>query len=198
MEEIKQVRKAAGDDYPLMFDPVQGYNVYSALKVGRLLEDQGYIAFEDPIPTTDIEGLIVLARSLDVPSTSASSFMDMNGFADYIKRDALDIVRFIADNIGGITGGIRICQLAEAFGMEVQPHNWGNVMDLAVHFNSNWRRRTAIGSRCRGRWNSPTACTTRTSSGSMRTGYVNAPTEPGLGYPIDRDALDKIMVRIDK
>jgi L-alanine-DL-glutamate epimerase-like enolase superfamily enzyme len=29
-------------------------------------------------------------------------------------------------------------------------------------------------------------------------GYVIAPTEPGLGYPLDRDALDKMMVRIDR
>jgi L-alanine-DL-glutamate epimerase-like enolase superfamily enzyme len=29
-------------------------------------------------------------------------------------------------------------------------------------------------------------------------GYINAPTAPGLGYPIDRDALDKIMIRIDR
>ena len=94
MEEIRTVRKAVGDDYPLMFDPVQGYNVYSALKVGRLLEDLGYIAFEDPIPTSDIEGLIVLARALDVPLNIGEFIMNINGFADYIKRDALDIVRF--------------------------------------------------------------------------------------------------------
>jgi L-alanine-DL-glutamate epimerase-like enolase superfamily enzyme len=29
-------------------------------------------------------------------------------------------------------------------------------------------------------------------------GYVHAPTEPGLGYPIDRAALDKMMIRIDR
>jgi hypothetical protein len=27
---------------------------------------------------------------------------------------------------------------------------------------------------------------------------VLAPTEPGLGYPIDRNELDKIMKRIDR
>ncbi len=198
MEEIRQVRKAAGDDYPLMFDPVQGYNVFSALKVGRLLEDQGYIAFEDPIPTTDIEGLIVLARSLDVPINVGEFIMDINGFADYIKRDALDIVRFIADNIGGITGGIRVCQLAEAFGMECQPHNWGNVMDLAVHFqlelaakNSNWFEMP---------W--PMEYSDRAYHKDKfridKDGYVLAPTEPGLGYPIDHDALDKMMIRVDR
>ena len=31
-----------------------------------------------------------------------------------------------------------------------------------------------------------------------KDGYVLAPTEPGLGYPINRDALDKIMKRIDR
>jgi L-alanine-DL-glutamate epimerase-like enolase superfamily enzyme len=198
MEEIRQVRKAVGDDYPLMFDPVQGYNVYSALKVGRLLEDEGYIAFEDPIPTTDIEGLIVLARALDVPLNIGEFIMNMNGFADYIKRDALDIVRFIADNIGGITGGVRVCQLAAAFGMECQPHNWGNVMDLAVHFqlelaadNNYWFEMP---------W--PMEYADRVYHKDKfrvdQDGYIHAPTEPGLGYPIDRDALDKIMVRVDK
>ena len=198
IEEIRQVRKAVGDDYPLMFDPVQGYNVYSALKVGRVLEDQGYIAFEDPIPTTDIEGLIELARALDIPLNIGEFLMNMNGFADYIKRDALDIVRFIADNIGGITGGVRVCQLAADFGMECQPHNWGNVMDLAVHFqlelaadNNYWFEMP---------W--PMEYADRVYHKDKfrvdQDGFINAPTEPGLGYPIDRDALDKIMVRIDR
>ena len=198
MEEIRQVRKAVGDDYTLMFDPVQGYNVYSALKVGRLLEELGYVAFEDPIPTTDIEGLIELTRALDVPINIGEFIMNINGFADYIKRDALDIVRFIADNIGGITGGLRVCQLAEAFGMECQPHNWGNVMDLAVHFqlelaanNNYWFEMP---------W--PMEYVDRPYHKDTfrvdKEGYVNASKEPGLGYPIDRDALDKIMVRIDR
>jgi L-alanine-DL-glutamate epimerase-like enolase superfamily enzyme len=29
-------------------------------------------------------------------------------------------------------------------------------------------------------------------------GYVYAPTKPGLGYELDRDALDKMTVRIDR
>ena len=196
MEEIRQVRKAAGDDYPLMFDG--GGNIFSALKVGRLLDELGYIAFEDPIPTPEIENLIVLARALDVPLNMGEFIMDMNTFADYIKRDALDIVRLIADNIGGITGGMQVCQLAQAFGLECQPHNWGNVMDLAVHFqlelaanNSFWFEMP---------W--PMEFSDRVYHKDKfrvdQDGYVNAPTAPGLGYPIDRDALDKIMVRVDR
>jgi len=45
--------------------------------------------------------LIVLAKALDVPLNIGEFIMNIQRFADYIKRDALDIVRFIADNIGG-------------------------------------------------------------------------------------------------
>jgi L-alanine-DL-glutamate epimerase-like enolase superfamily enzyme len=198
MEEIRQVRKAAGDDYPLMFDASRTGNLYSAFRIGRLLDDLGYIWYEDPFPDEDIEGLIVLARALDVPLNIGEYLLEMNSFADYIKRDALDIVRIIADNIGGITGGMRVGQLAEAFGLEFQPHNWGNVMDMAVAFqlelassNSNWFEMP---------W--PVEYSDRAYNGHKfrvdQDGYINAPTAPGLGYPIDRDALDKIMIRIDR
>ena len=198
MEEIKQVRKAAGDDYPLMFDASRTGNLYSAFRIGRLLDDLGYIWYEDPFPDEDIEGLIALARALDVPLNIGEFFLEFHTFADYIKRDALDIVRLIADNIGGLTGAMRVGRLAEAFGLEFQPHNWGNVMDMAVAFqlelassNSNWFEMP---------W--PVEYSDRAYMKDRfrvdQDGYINAPTEPGLGYPIDRDALDKIMIRIDR
>ena len=196
MEEIRQVRKAVGDDYPLMFDG--GGNVYSALRVGRLLDELGYVAFEDPIPTPDIEGLILLARELDVPLNMGEFIMDLNSFAIYIKRDALDIVRFIADNIGGITGGMRVCQLAAAFGLECQPHNWGNVMDLAVHFQLELAASTNYWFEMPWPMEYSDRVYHKDKFRVDKDGYVNAPTEPGLGYPIDRNALDKIMVRIDR
>ena len=31
-----------------------------------------------------------------------------------------------------------------------------------------------------------------------KDGHIPAPAEPGLGYPIDHDALDKLMIRIDR
>jgi len=196
MEEIRQVRKAAGDDYPLMFDG-RG-NVYSALKVGRLLDELGYVWYEDPIPTEDVEGLIVLARALDVPLNMGEYILELNTYADYIKRDALDIVRLIADNVGGITGAMQVCHLAEAFGLEFQPHNWGNVMDLAVHFqlelasnNNYWFEMP---------WPAeyPDRAYSKTKFRVDQDGYVNATADPGLGCPIDHDALDKIMIRIDR
>jgi L-alanine-DL-glutamate epimerase-like enolase superfamily enzyme len=197
IEEIKEVRKAVGDDFTLLFDPVQRYNYFEALRVGRVLDQQGYVSFEDPMPTSDIDGLVELRKNLDIPIEVGEFILDVYDFPEYIRRGAMDVVRLIADNIGGITGSFRVGQLADAFGMPCTPHNWGNGFDLAVHFqlelalpNCYWFEMP---------W--PWEYVDRPYMAKIRAdenGYVHAPAEPGLGYPLDRAALDKITKRIDR
>jgi L-alanine-DL-glutamate epimerase-like enolase superfamily enzyme len=107
-------------------------------------------------------------------------------------------VRLIADNVGGISGSHRIAQLADAMSMPCTPHNWGNVIDLAVHFHIE-----LASSNCY--WfempNTPELTDRAYVKEKFRIdqeGHVLAPTLPGLGYPIDHDALDKIMIRVDR
>lgn len=198
MEEIREVRKAVGNDYVLMHDPVQQYNRFEALAVGRLLDELNYLWFEDPIRTTDQEGLIELATRLDLPLHIGEFLYSIADFADYIKRDALGAVRLIADNVGGISGSMRVGLLADAHGLECAPHNWGNVFDLALHFHLELAMPNAY-------WFEmpfPPQYTDRPYFKSKfridDQGYVRAPTEPGLGYPIDHDALDKITTKINR
>jgi L-alanine-DL-glutamate epimerase-like enolase superfamily enzyme len=198
IEEIRSIRKAVGDDFVLAHDPVQGYNLYEALKVGRVLDDLGYAWFEDPIRTTDLDGLVELNRVLDLPLHIGEFLFSIADFAEYIRRGALDVVRLIADNVGGIGGSMRVGMLADAFNLECTPHNWGNPTDLAVHFHLELALPNAY-------WfempHPATAVDRPYHKDKFRVdkdGYILAPTEPGLGYPIDRDALDKIMKRVDR
>jgi len=198
IEEIKEVRKACGDGFTLLFDPVQRYNVFEALAVGHALEENGYVSFEDPIPSTDLDGLIELRQKLTVPVEVGEFLYSIFDFADYIRHGAMDIVRLIADNVGGISGSFRIAQLADAFGMPCTPHNWGNPFDLAVHFHIELASPNCY-------WFEMPTTAEQTDRAYLKdkfridaNGYVLAPTKPGLGYPIDRDALDKIMIRIDR
>ncbi len=137
--------------------------------------------FEDPIPSTDIEGLIELRAETDLPVEVGEFLYSIQGFAEYIRRDALDIVRLISDNVGGITGSFRVGLLADAFGMPCTPHNWGNGFDLAVHMqlelalpNGYWFEMPY-----------PPTLTDRAYLNHQfrldKDGYVNAPPGPGLG-----------------
>jgi L-alanine-DL-glutamate epimerase-like enolase superfamily enzyme len=198
MEVAKAVRKSAGDNFPLLFDPVGTYTRDEAMKVGRLLDQLNYISYEDPIPTSDIEGLAQLAQALDLPITIGEFIFSPYAYAEYIRRGACDVVRFVVDNIGGITGGMKVARLAECFSMECQPHNWGTALDHAVHFHCELAMPNCI-------WfemTQPQGITDRPYFKDQiridKEGYVPAPTKPGLGYEIDRNVLDNLTKKIER
>ena len=73
----------------------------------------------------------------------------------------------------------------------------GNVLDLAVHFQLELAMPNAY-------WFEmphPAEYADRPYHKDRfrvdKDGYIAAPAAPGLGYPIDRDALDKMTKRID-
>jgi L-alanine-DL-glutamate epimerase-like enolase superfamily enzyme len=196
MEEIREVRKAVGDEFVLMHDPVRMYNRFEALQVGRLLQELDYLWFEDPIQTNDEEGLIELVKRLDITVHVGEFLYSIADFAEYIKRDALGAVRCIIDNVGGISGGMRVGLLADAHGLEAAPHNWGNEMDLMVAFHLELALPNAY-------WFEMPFPAEYTDRPYFKykfrigaDGSIPAPIEPGLGYPFDRDALDRMTRRI--
>jgi L-alanine-DL-glutamate epimerase-like enolase superfamily enzyme len=197
IEVAKAVRKTGGDDMALLFDRVGAYTRLEAMKVGRALDELNYVSFEDCLPTDDLEGLAELVKALDVPITMGEFLFSPYDYAKYIRYGALDEVRFIVDNLGGITGGMKVAQLAECFGMLCQPHNWGNLLDHAVHFhcelampNNVWFEMTQ-----------PMGITDRPYFKDQlridKDGYVPAPRNPGLGYEFDYNVLHNMLDRVE-
>ena len=198
IEVCKAVREAVGGDLILLHDPVGVYTREEAFKVGRAVQELNFVGYEDPIPTTDIDGLVQLCRALDIPIHAGEFIFSIYDYPEYIRREAVDVLRFIVDNIGGITGGMKVAHLAECFGMECAPHNWGDTLDHAVHFhcelampNNVWFEMTVP----QGSADRPYL---KDRIRIAQDGYVDAPTKPGLGYEIDRDTLDRLTVRIDR
>jgi L-alanine-DL-glutamate epimerase-like enolase superfamily enzyme len=197
MEVIKAVRKTGGDNMPLLYDPVGVLSRDEAMKVGRLLDELHYVSFEDALPTKDIDGLVELAAALDLPVTMGEFMPSIYDYVPYILRGALDEVRFIVDNIGGISGGMKVARMAECFNMMCQPHNWGTLLDHAVHFhcelampNNTWFEMTQ-----------PMGITDQPYFKDKlridKDGYVPAPVKPGLGFELDRGVLDNMTLRVE-
>jgi L-alanine-DL-glutamate epimerase-like enolase superfamily enzyme len=204
IEICKAVRQAAGDDFILMLDPVGVYDRRQAIQVGRELDKLGYVGFEDPLPTTDIDGLVELRSKVDVPLHVGEFLFSPYDYGEYIRRGAVDAVRFVVDNVGGITSGMKIGHLAECFGMPCVPHNWGNAFDQSVHFqcelampNAPWYEKTLPMAGVADLQGASDLPYLKDTFRVQPDGYVHAPTKPGLGCEIDRVALDKLLVRVE-
>ncbi len=63
----EELRRTLGDDMALVHDPVEQYTVDEAIRVGRRLEEFGYLWIEEPFQETDINGLKRLSDALDLP-----------------------------------------------------------------------------------------------------------------------------------
>jgi L-alanine-DL-glutamate epimerase-like enolase superfamily enzyme len=128
-----KIRAAVGDDYNLMIDVVSGYDQAQALRVGRVLEELGFLWYEEPLREYDMHGYKMLADKLDIPIAGVEvNEGSVYTTPEYIVTRAVDIVRSCVGFKGGIGQVKKTAALAEAFGMKCEIHTNGNpVLDAA-------------------------------------------------------------------
>jgi len=195
VEVCKAVRKAVGDEITLMLDPFHAYTREEALKVGREIEKLDFYWYEDPIPTTDVDGLVDLCRSLDIQILMGENIHDFYSYAELIRRNATDDIKCIDVNVGGITGMLKVAHLAEAFGMKCEPHSWGHPWQQAAHLHVMLAIRNCDFFEMpvpEGIFDIGTKDVIRID----KQGYVHAPKKPGLGIDVNWDEVEKQMIEI--
>ena len=199
MEICRAVRKAAGDDFRLIYGAAGNHGRREAMDVGRVLDELDFAAYHDPLPTTDIEGWAELCRALAVPVVAGEFLFSIYDYAEFIRREAADVLRFGVDNVGGITGGLKVARLAECCGMECSPHGVGGELYQAAHLHCELAMPNSAFIEVP--W--PQGARDQQSFLKDRIrvaadGHVHAPRLPGLGYEIDRDALEKMTQRVER
>lgn len=191
----KAVREAIGDDMILMLDPVGVYTREEALKVGREIDKLDFYWYEDPIPTTDIDGLTELCKLLNVRILIGEKISSIYGYTEYIRRHATDALRCVIETHGGINSAMKIAHLAETFGMKCEPHSWGHTLTQASHLHVM----LAINNCDFFELPIPEGIYDFGIKDVIRIdkdGYVHAPKKPGLGYEIDWDEIEKLTIKI--
>ena len=119
------VREAVGPDaaFALMSDPVASCNLEQAVRLGRALEKLDYHWLEEPLSDEHSHGLRELSRVLDIPVVGTEVLAKHPySVADYVARRVVDRVRADVSWTGGVTGMLKTARLAEAFGMNCEPH----------------------------------------------------------------------------
>lgn len=126
----RAARRAVGDDYVLMVDTSGGLDYSEALRLGRELEDMGYLWFEDPLPEDDIINSAQLRQKLSIPIMATEySPGGFHAFAPWITNGATDYLRGDVAVKGGLTGIMKASVLADAFRMRFEIHHGGNSLN---------------------------------------------------------------------
>jgi galactonate dehydratase len=102
-------------------DNLWKYDINDALRLGRRLERMDALWYEAPIEPEDVRGNAELARTLDLAVANGETLRTRLEFLPWFEARALDIAQ---PDIGrcGITEGLAIIDLAEAFHVPVTLH----------------------------------------------------------------------------
>jgi L-alanine-DL-glutamate epimerase-like enolase superfamily enzyme len=134
----RAVRERVGDEFPLMLDSTWSYRYPEALRVGRAIEDLGFLWYEDPLNESDIYSYVALRKKLDIPVLATECpDHDLGGYAIWLTERATDFLRGDIAAKGGLTTMIKGAHLAEAFQMNYEVHHGGNSFNnlAQVHFS---------------------------------------------------------------
>jgi D-galactarolactone cycloisomerase len=125
LRAIRQARRILGDAALLMADLNESSTVRDSVTLAQQAGDANLAWLEEPLPHDDLPGYRRLAAMLPVALAGGESFCGVQAFRDVLCEGALDLVQPDLAICGGITEGLRIMGLADAFDVPVSPHVWG-------------------------------------------------------------------------
>ena len=187
---IPHIRKALGDKVTLYADSNSSYEVKDAIRIGRLLEENNYAFYEEPVPFDHLWETKQVAEVLKIPVAGGEQEYSMRRFRWAIANRAMDIVQPDLHYNGGFIRGVRVAKMAEAAGMTCTPHMSGSGLGYinVLHFASFVPNITAH-QEFKGESDIP--CKSKSSSLKAKNGIVVCPNDPGMGVEIDPDYVKK-------
>jgi galactonate dehydratase len=123
LEPFARIRDAVGDKMDIMVELHSMWNLTTAKRILRALEEFEPFWFEDPIKMTNFDALADLAASTHVPICASETVAGRPAFREMMAKDAVGVVMLDLSWVGGLSEAKKIATLAEAHQLPVAPHD---------------------------------------------------------------------------
>jgi L-alanine-DL-glutamate epimerase-like enolase superfamily enzyme len=197
-EIVPAVRRALGDDTQLYVDANSGFTPARAIEVGRMLEQQGIVHYEEPCPYPRLEWTKQVTDALALNVTGGEQDTDLVQFERMINMHAVDIVQPDICYVGGLSRALEVARMAQEVGMTCTPHaanlsfvtiftmhmcaaipNRGQFMEFSIESNA-WTKNLFM------------------EELVVRDGKVSIPDGPGWGVTVRPEWLERAEYRISQ
>ena len=186
----------------LMADANHAYNLPEAIEVGRVLDDCKYAWFEEPLSPELPLQYRQLSDKLDLPLATGECEQTRWGFQTLLSAGGVQIAQPDLAYCGGPTEALKIRSIASSLGINVVPHAWGTMLNLAAatHFLAS----SYVEPGCAevappllevDRTDNPMRDEMYSVALDINDGMVKVPTSSGLGVEPDRSAMKSFCVQ---
>lgn len=122
IERVEAVRQLIGPDIVFMVDANMKWSVETSIKAAKLLKPFDIYWLEEPTIPDDYEGFRRIGTEGGLPIAAGENFHMVYEFVNVITRGNIDFPQPDASNIGGITGWLKVANLAYAYNLPVCTH----------------------------------------------------------------------------
>ncbi len=190
IERVRAVREAVGDEVDICIEAHGRFNTYTAIKMGKELEEFSPFFYEEPVPPENVDAMAKVARAVNIPIASGERLYTKYGFRELLEKQAVSIIQPDICHAGGILECKKISAMAEAYYIPVAPHNPNGpvatavnvqfmacipnalILELASHVVP-WRKEVLI------------------EPIEIKGGYIEVPSKPGLGIELNEETVAK-------
>jgi len=210
---VEAIRNAVGDLLDVIVDAnqagvepgLEGHHTWGfrrALEVARELERLGVLWLEEPLPRHDWDGLARLRDKLDRLKLAGGE--DNHGLHEFrllVERGCYDILQPDALLSEGVFQMRKVAALAEAAGLGIVPHTWGNGIGLLA--NLHLAAAVPNCSHLEFPHDPPSGWTAAARDQMLAetltidaTGHVRVPDRPGFGFELDHERIEHHTVAV--
>lgn len=183
---VKALREAVGDHVPIMVDANQQWDVSTALKAGRHLDEFDLVWLEEPVAAHDVDGHYRLSRALETPIATGEMLTSFEEGLPYLEKRAFDVCQLDAPRIGGITQFKKVIARAEEKQLVLAPHYSMEIhLPLVATYNGDvwvehfeWFEQVGLFQ----------------EKVEMKNGLMKVPTRPGMGLTLDIEKADSLTI----
>lgn len=132
---IVAMRKALPNT-KLMADSNHAFDLPEAVRIGKLLDEHGYLWFEEPLSPEHPKLFKQLHNKVDLAIATGECEQTRFGFQKLIEAGGVQLLQADLAYCGGPSEALKIRTLASANGINMIPHVWGTQLNLAAatHF----------------------------------------------------------------
>jgi galactonate dehydratase len=139
LEPFRRIREAVGERMDVMVEFHSLWDLPTAQRIARALEEFEPYWFEDPLKADDLDALAEFACSTPVPVTASETLSGRSAFRELMEKGAARIVMLDVSWCGGLGEAKKIATMAEARHLPVAPHDCTGpvVFTASTHLSVN-------------------------------------------------------------
>ena len=182
-DRVRRYREAVGDEVGICLELHRRMSPAEAIVLGQEVAPYHPYFYEDPVLPDNMDSMAWVAEHINIPIATGERLLNIQEFSMLLRRNAVNFVRPCVCAAGGLSHAKKVAALAEAFNVQVVPHNPLGPVSTAVSV----QLAACIPNFAIQEYSNIESSEIVKKPVELKDGYLIVPDAPGIGVELQED-----------